>query len=228
MARSSDSNFLKSLLRDKTFQAKEIRRIVKLGMLYLAITTVVVGVLYQMLLSKLFSGASPLLFVAEDMLRADESLPSVGLLLGLWVLGMLLVNTLISVALGIYLTRKLGHPLMAIKRALREIGNGNLYVRLRASDKDEFGELSAELNKAMHKIRTQVESAQKAVANIEATQKKPESETLELQNDSLNVALGDCRSALEFFHVDEPIEYVDLVSSDVIKDNKDDRDDKAA
>lgn len=226
MARSSDSNFLISLLKDKTFQAAEIRRIIKLGLVYLAITTVVVGICYQLLLSQLFSGTNPLLFVAEDMLRADETLPSVGTLLGLWVLGMLLINTLISVALGIYLTRKLGHPLMAIKRALREIGNGNLFVRLRASDKDEFGELSAELNKAMHTIRKQVESAQKAVAEINEKQDRPLSETLELQNEALSQAVIDCRSALDFFQVDD-ISYVDMDQT-IAMDFDDDRDNKAA
>ena len=37
MARSSDSAFPLSLLRDRTFQAREIRRVVKLSALYLVV-----------------------------------------------------------------------------------------------------------------------------------------------------------------------------------------------
>ena len=41
MARSSDSFFLLALIKDKTFQAREIRRVIAFATLYLVITTAV-------------------------------------------------------------------------------------------------------------------------------------------------------------------------------------------
>ena len=45
MARSSDSIFPLSILKDKTFQAREIRRVLALATVYLVVTTVLMGVL---------------------------------------------------------------------------------------------------------------------------------------------------------------------------------------
>ncbi|MFT5046959.1 MAG: hypothetical protein ACI8UP_003941, partial [Porticoccaceae bacterium] len=44
MARSSDFGFLGSIFRDKTFQAREIRRVLLLTCVYLGVTTVLVGI----------------------------------------------------------------------------------------------------------------------------------------------------------------------------------------
>ena len=78
MARSSDSNFILAILRDKSFQAREIRRVVMLTFLYLAITTVLVGVFYHQMLGRLLDGMAPLLFVSEDMALANEALSLLG------------------------------------------------------------------------------------------------------------------------------------------------------
>ena len=63
MARSSDSNILLSLFRDKTFQAHEIRRVISLSVIYLVVTTALVGVFYHQMLGRLLEGMAPLLFV---------------------------------------------------------------------------------------------------------------------------------------------------------------------
>ena len=142
MARSSDSNFLLALFRDKTFQAREIRRVILLASIYLVITTVLVGIFYHMILGKLIEGAAPLFFVSEDMELFNESLPGLTAVIGRWIVAMLIINVLVTVGIGTYIVRKLGHPILAIKRALREIGEGDLNVRLRESDNNEFGEIA--------------------------------------------------------------------------------------
>ena len=121
MARSSDSNFLVALLRDKTFQAREIRRVIALSFVYLAITTALVGVFYHQMLGSLLEGMAPLLFVSEDMSLANEAIPALSAVLGKWLISMLVVNVLITVALSIYITRRLGHPILAIKRPSNNI-----------------------------------------------------------------------------------------------------------
>jgi len=121
MARSSDSNFLLAIVKDKTFQAREIRRVILLATTYLVVTTVLLGIFYHAMLGQLTAGAAPLFFVSEDMQRFNEMVPGLASVLGRWVIVMLIVNVVITVILGVYITRKLGHPLLAIKRALREV-----------------------------------------------------------------------------------------------------------
>lgn len=196
MARSSDSNFLLALLRDRTFQAREIRRVIALSFLYLAITTAMVGVFYYQMLGNLLEGMAPLLFVSEDMALVNEAIPALSAVLGKWLLAMLAVNVLITVSLGIYITRRLGHPILAIKRTLREIGNGNLDVQLRASDSRDFGEITSELTIALRSIREQISAAKTGFKEVENVEVTPEN------SDELNSALDECRSALDFFQID--------------------------
>lgn len=210
MARSSDSNFLLSLLRDKTFQAREIRRVVMLSMIYLAVTTVLVGVFYHQMLGRMIEGMAPLLFVSEDIALANEALPAMSAVLAKWMLAMLGVNVLITVVLAVYITRKLGNPILAIKRALREIGNGNLDVRLRSTDRTEFGEIASELTAAMHSVREQISAAKQSmekVSNLQETQASSDTH-------DVDIALNNCRSALDFFQVDDEPGRLGLVDDD--------------
>lgn len=201
MARSSDSNFLLAILRDKTFQAREIRRVLAIATLYLVVTTLMMGVIYHQMIGSLVEGVAPLFFVSEDMQLVNEAVPSLSAVLAKWIISMMLVNLLVTVVLGIYITRKLGQPLLAIKRTLREIGNGNLDVRLRESDKNEFGEISGELSSAMRSIREQISAAKEEISSAEE-HIQPSNSDAEDQN-NVNQALRNCKMALDFFQVDD-------------------------
>ncbi|MFT5897191.1 MAG: methyl-accepting chemotaxis protein [bacterium] len=196
MSRSSDSGFLGSIFRDKTFQAREIRRVLLLTCVYLGVTTVLVGLFYHQVLGQILEGAAPLLFVSEDMALANEAVPTLSAVLGKWLIAMLVVNALITVSLATYITRKLGHPLLAIKRALRQIGEGRLDVRLRASDNNEFGDIAKELTTAIRSVREQIAAAKSGIDQV--------STVAETGTDAaeLNTAINDCRHALDFFQMD--------------------------
>lgn len=196
MARSSDSNFIVAIFRDKTFQAREIRRVVLLTFLYLGITTVLVGLFYHQMLGRLLEGMAPLLFVSEDMALANEAVPTLASVLGKWLIAMLVINALITVCLSIYITRRLGHPILAIKRSLREIGNGNLDVRLRAADSREFGEIAGELTAAVRSIREQISAAKSGIAQVGEIHDTSD------EADKLNRAVNETRHALDYFQVD--------------------------
>lgn len=202
MARSSDLPFPLSLLRDRSFQAHEIRRVIGLSMFYLGITTALVGLFYKRLLDSLLDGIAPLLFVSEDAQLAADAVPALGDVLGKWLLAMLAVNVLVTIGLGIFITRRLGRPILAIKRTLREIGNGNLDVRLRASDSREFGEIANELTMAMHAIRGQIAVAKAGIERVQPTKEAPAPSDVDAIEQER--ALADCRAALDFFQVDSP------------------------
>ncbi len=200
MTRSSDSIFPLSILRDKTFQAREIRRVLGLATLYLLITTALMGLFYHQMLSSLVEGTSPLFFASEDMQLVNEAVPSLGAVLAKWVISMMLINLFVTAVLGLYITRKLGHPLMAIKRTLREIGNGNLDVRLRSSDNKEFGEISSELSAAMRSIREQISAAKQEIEQAEEHHNQPEPSAD--AEEHANQAIRNCKMALDYFKVD--------------------------
>ena len=200
MARSSDSSFFMSILRDKTFQAREIRRVIVLATVYLLITTVLLGIFYHLLLGKLVSGNTPLFFVSEDMQRFNELMPGIASVMGRWMVVMLLVNLVVTAVVGIYITRKLGHPIMAIKRALRDIGNGDLDVRLRETDDREFSDISVALNSAMAQIRMHIMTAKQEFSTLQNLH------TRDAANDDKNeleVVVENCAAALDFFSVSE-------------------------
>jgi len=200
MARSSDSIFPLSILKDKTFQAAEIRRVLKFATLYLVITTVLMGLFYHQMLASLVDGVAPLFFVSEDMTLVNEAVPSLTSVLGKWVISMMLINLFVTVVLGIYITRRLGQPLLAIKRTLREIGDGNLDVRLRASDNREFGEISSELTAAMRSIREQITAAKEEIKQADEQISQPvASKTREVNVDQ---AVRNCKMALDYFRVE--------------------------
>ena len=188
MARASDSNILVAIIRDKTFQAREIRRVIKLSLAYLLITTALLGLFYNHMLGELTSGASPLLFASEDMGLVNEAVPPLGTVLLRWLVAMMVINVVLTLSLGVYITRKLGHPLMAIRRALREVAAGNLDVRLRESDNDEFSELSTELQNALQVVRNQVAEAKSSIA--------------EGEDGDAQATLKNVQNALSYFQVD--------------------------
>lgn len=193
MARSSDSFFLLAILKDKTFQAREIRRVIAFATLYLVITTVMLALMYNQMLGQLVSGNSPMLFVSEDMNMLNEQIPSLGSVLGRWIVMMMVVNIVVTTLISMYIIRKLGAPILAVKRALREIGEGNLNVRLRAEDTKEFGDVSDALQEAVNSVNRQIAEAKGQVATVQQLQQEA------ANADKIAESLEGCSNVLDFF-----------------------------
>jgi methyl-accepting chemotaxis protein len=83
---------------------------------------------------------------------------------------------------------------MAIKRSLREIGAGNLDVRLRASDSKDFGEIADELSIALSSIRRQIGAAKSELDLVDQPDTKAE---------DIEQVLRNCRQALDYFQVND-------------------------
>lgn len=112
-----------------------------------------------------------------------------------WVVVMLGINALITCAIGVYIMRKLGNPLLAIRRALNELGDGNLNVRLRSGDAREFADLSDALNRALEQIQSKVEEARQETRILDTLDQQPEPSPEEVEQ-----ALANCRDVLNFFN----------------------------
>lgn len=194
MVRSSDAVFPLSLIKDKAFQMRQVRRVLLLTLFFIVQSTIILGVFYHYILGEIVAGTAPMLYASEDLQLLTESVPSTREVMMRWVMIMLAVNAVITAAIGIYIMRKLGNPLLAIRRALNELGDGNLDVRLRSGDSREFAELSDALNRALEQIQSKVEEARQQTRILDTLEQQPAPDAQEIEQ-----ALVNCRDVLNFF-----------------------------
>lgn len=194
MARSSDAAFPLSLFRDKAFQVRQIRRVLFLTLFFIVQSTLILGVFYHTFLGNLVAGNAPLLFASEDMGGLDKSIPALGSVLTSWLMVMLLVNGVVCTGIAVYILRKLGNPILAIKRALNEIGDGNLEVRLRTGDSREFSELCEALNRALEQVQSKISEARSLTRVLETLENQPAPD-----EQTVRSALVECRDVLSYF-----------------------------
>lgn len=166
--RSKDAFFFKALFTDKTFRAQEIRRVLLVALLYAVFTTALLGVFYNYLIGGLVAGVSPLLFAAEDMDQLGSQVPGMVETLGRWLLIMLVVNVTMTAAIGVYIVRRLGEPLLAIKRVLRQVGDGDLTAKLRRGQDEKFGDLYDTLTDTIDSLHDNVARAKGSLAALNA------------------------------------------------------------
>lgn len=196
MARASDSIFFLAIFRDKTFQMRLIRRVLLLAGVFILLSTVVLGIFYHHLLGEIVAGTSPMLFASDELARINEQVPGLSTVLARWIVAMLVINVILTAFVGVYISRKLGSPLMAIRRALNEMSEGNLDVRLRSGDTREFAEISQALNAAVATIQEKIGEAQNQVAIAESDNNP--------SNDAdVREALQNCHKALQYFKTGE-------------------------
>ncbi|MFK8079236.1 MAG: HAMP domain-containing protein [Granulosicoccus sp.] len=194
MARSSDAAFPLSLIRDKSFQVRQIRRVLFVTLFFIVQSTLVLGVFYHNFLGNLVAGNAPILFASEDMGAMADAVPPLGTVLSQWMITMLLINAVLTTAIAVYILRKLGNPILAIKRALNEIGDGNLGVRLRVSDSREFGELCEALNRALEQVHGKISEAREFTRVIESLDNQPVPD-----EKAVFKAMTECRDVLSYF-----------------------------
>lgn len=194
MARSSDAAFPMSLVRDKTFQLRQIRRVLLLTLFFIVQSTLILGVFYHTFLGNLVEGNAPLLFASEDLGQLADAVPPMSSVLGKWLVVMLLVNGVLTIAIAVYILRRLGNPILAIRRALNEIGDGNLNVRLRSDDKREFSELCEALNRALEQIESRIGEARQLTRVMETLDDQPPPDDQQVRQ-----ALVECRDVLSYF-----------------------------
>ncbi|MFK7893701.1 MAG: HAMP domain-containing protein [Granulosicoccus sp.] len=201
MARSSDAVFPLSLVRDKAFQLRQIRRVLVLSLFFVVQSTLVLAVFYHAFLGNVVEGNAPMLFASEDLGSVSDAIPALSAVLGKWMVTMLVVNSVVTLFIAVYILRRLGSPILAMRRVLNEIGDGNLEVRLRVDDRAEFNELYTALNRALEKISQKICAARDIAAVAD-------SETHEAgsSDESVRKALTDCHELLSYFdHQQKPV-----------------------
>ena len=173
---------------------RQIRRVALLALFFTVQSTLLLGAFHHELLGRLVAGNAPLLFASEDIGSLAARVPAVGDVMGRWLVVMLGLNALVTVAIGTWIVRRLGNPILAIRRVLNEIGDGRLDVRLRDGDAREFDELAHALNRALESVQAHVAEARAATAVLDAVDDQPVPDAAELR-----AALERCRERLGWF-----------------------------
>lgn len=215
MARSSDAAFPLSLVRDKAFQLRQIRRVLVLTLLFIVQSTLVLAVFYHAFLGNLVEGNAPLLFASEDLGSVNDAIPALSDVLGKWMLTMLVVNSIVTLFIAVYILRRLGSPVLAMRRVLNEIGDGNLEVRLRVDDRAEFSELYSALNRALEKINQKICAAREIAAVADSYDRESGS-----GDDAARKALSDCHELLSYFDQQQKSVNDDSFDDDSIDGNR--------
>jgi len=134
------------------------------------------------------------LFASEDMRGVGDAIPSMSSVLGWWLVVMLAINGLVTGCIAVYVLRKLGNPILAIRRALNEIGDGNLSVRLRTGDNREFNELCVALNRALEQIHGKISEARNLTKVLDDLEDQPMPDEKKVRE-----AMQECRDVLKYF-----------------------------
>ncbi|MBX2886362.1 MAG: methyl-accepting chemotaxis protein [Granulosicoccus sp.] len=194
MARSSDAAFPFSLVQDKSFQLRQIRRVLLLTVFFIVQSTLVLAFFYHTLLGEIVDGNAPIFFASEDIGNLNQVIPPMGSVLSKWVLLMLAINSVVTLSIGVYIIRRLSTPMLAMRRALNDIGNGNLDVQLRVDDSREFGELVDALNGALRTINEKIDDARNFSRVAETLEDQPMPDERAVRD-----ALTQCNEVLRFF-----------------------------
>lgn len=194
MARSSDAAFPLSLIRDKAFEMRQIRRVLFLALFFIVQSTLVLGFFYHIFLGNLVAGNAPVFFVSEDISSVSDAVPTMSTVLKQWMLVMVLINAAVTAAISVYVLRRMGSPVLAMRRVLNEVGDGNLNTRLRENDSQEFAELSVAFNHAMAQVTDRIHKAQELTDIVDSRAEQPRAEDA-----GLIEAMTECREVLNYF-----------------------------
>jgi len=84
-------------------------------------------------------------------------------------IGSIVIAALVAAAIGVFVIRMIGKPLMTLRNLMKEGAQGNLTVRSRHTSKDEIGQLSDSFNQMMEQITGLVRQTNNSAAEVLAT-----------------------------------------------------------
>jgi len=84
-----------------------------------------------------------------------------------------------------------------VKRALRDLGDGKLNVRLRADDDKEFADVVNAVDSAVASINKQIVVAKSSFEEVQAIRGEA------ANSEQLESSLTNCKMALDYFIVDD-------------------------
>ncbi len=103
----------------------------------------------------------------------------------------LLISTaifLVGMLIGLWLSRNISHPVLALRKAAKRVGEGDLTSEVKSSSKDEIGELAIAFNNMVKDI--------KKLSDLTLHQEKEKQQLLASQNEALEKQVEERTSEL--------------------------------
>ncbi len=126
----------------------------------------------------------------------------------IWLTALLVsaVIFLIGMLIGLWLSRNISHPVLALHKAAKRVGEGDLTSEVKSKSKDEIGELAIAFNGMVKDI--------KKLTDLTLTQEKEKQQMLALQNEALEKQVEERTRELNQSLVDLKEAQVQLVQSE--------------
>ncbi len=126
----------------------------------------------------------------------------------IWLTALLVsgIIFLIGMLIGLWLSRNISHPVLALRKAAKRVGEGDLTSEVKSKSKDEIGELAIAFNSMVKDI--------KKLTELTLTQEKEKQQILALQNEALEKQVEERTRELQQSLVDLKDAQVQLIQSE--------------
>lgn len=178
---------------EKSFHARQLRRLFFLTVLVLLVYTIIFGVFYSYIVDKLLSSQIANDLLPEELMELSSIIPGVRETLIWSIIVIMLLNIVMTLIVGVIITHKLASPLYHFKMAAKKMGEGRLDVSIHLNRGDEFKDLAKDLNSAIARIQLMIMAVKENVLVLESE--------LDLKHldKRLKDAIDGCHEALTYF-----------------------------
>lgn len=142
----------RSLEVEQDFKQRQLMWVLGFAVVYVVLSSLVLGAFYVQLLHAAVVGAPPLSFGLEDSLEMWNQLPGLRYAVTLWATALTGLSVFFATAVGLIWTHKTGGPIYRFKTALARLRDGQAVEKITLRRGDEFQDLAVALNETLESV----------------------------------------------------------------------------
>ena len=177
----------------KRFRNVQLRRLLITSLVCFGLSTAALLQTYNSLISVWVSEDLPVFFMPEEMEEIMDRLPTLSSMVMDWLGFVLLLNLILVVVAGGFITYRLAQPLLRVNKAIQDIGDGKLYTEINLGKGDDFEVLADSLNEAVTKIQLMVMTIDESLCELETMEVTGE------DTERFAQVVANSKLALEYF-----------------------------
>jgi len=158
---------LKSMVTvERNFRLRQMRRVLVLTLLSVAISTVALAFFYSHLLHLFSGGDLPLYFAPEELESMTQQIPGMQETMWMWLLILGGINAVVTIIASTFMTYKLGGPLYRLKADMYKIGSGDLRTHIQLRTGDEYQDVADSINESVDQLQVAMQGIHDHVARL--------------------------------------------------------------